>query len=50
MVLNPASLGHVALNIEAKNGVITAAFTAQNEAVRAVIENQMIVPPCMPPP
>ncbi len=43
MVLNPASLGHVALNIEAKNGVITAAFTAQNEAVRAVIENQMMV-------
>ena len=43
MVLNPASLGHVALNIEARNGVITAVFTAQNEAVRAVIENQMIV-------
>ena len=42
MVLNPASLGHVALNIEARNGVITAAFTAQNESVRAIIESQMI--------
>lgn len=41
MELNPASLGKVGLQIEAKNGVITAQFTAQNEAVRAAIESQL---------
>ena len=43
MQLNPASLGHVGLTIEAKNGVITASFTAQNEAVKSAIEGQMMV-------
>ncbi len=43
MMLNPASLGHVALNIELKNGALTATFTAQNEAVKSVIENQMVI-------
>lgn len=43
MMLNPASLGHVALNIELKNGALTATFTAQNEAVRQVIESQMMI-------
>lgn len=41
MELNPASLGRVGLSIEAKNGVITAQFSAQNEAVRAAIEGQI---------
>lgn len=41
MELNPASLGRVALTIEAKNGVVTAAFAAQNEAVKAAIEGQI---------
>jgi len=42
MELNPASLGKVGLAIEAKNGVITASFTAQNEAVKEVIEGQLV--------
>ena len=41
MELNPASLGRVGLTIEAKNGVITAQFAAQNEAVKAAIESQV---------
>ena len=43
MELNPASLGKVALNVESRNGVITAAFTAQNEAVKAAIEGQIAI-------
>ncbi len=42
MQLHPASLGTVNVQIAAKDGVITAQFTAQNETVRAVIESQMI--------
>lgn len=40
--LNPASLGTVNINITAKEGVITAQFLAQNEAVKAVIESQIV--------
>lgn len=40
--LHPASLGTVGVQIAAKEGVITAQFTAQNETVRAVIETQLI--------
>ena len=40
--LHPASLGTVNVQIAAKDGVITAQFTTQNETVRAVIESQMI--------
>ncbi|MBD5505832.1 MAG: hypothetical protein HDR09_19345 [Lachnospiraceae bacterium] len=40
--LHPASLGTVGVQIAAKDGVITAHFTTQNEAVRAVIETQLI--------
>ena len=40
--LNPASLGHVGLTIEAKAGVITASFTAQNEMVKEAIESQIV--------
>lgn len=42
MQLHPASLGTVNVQIAAKDGVITAQFTTQNEAVRAVLETQMI--------
>lgn len=42
MQLNPASLGKVGLQIEQKAGVITAHFTAQNEAVKAAIEGQVV--------
>ena len=40
--LHPASLGTVGVQIAAKDGVITAHFTTQNETVRAVIETQLI--------
>lgn len=42
MRLHPASLGTVNVQIAAKDGVITAQFTTQNEAVRAVLETQLI--------
>jgi flagellar hook-length control protein FliK len=42
MQLHPASLGTVNVQIAAKDGVLTAHFTAQNDAVRAVIETQLI--------
>ncbi len=42
MQLHPASLGTVHVQIAAKDGVITAQFTAQNETVKAVLETQMI--------
>lgn len=43
MELHPASLGTVNLQIASKNGVITAAFTAQNEAVKQALESQVVV-------
>lgn len=42
MQLHPASLGTVHVQIAAKDGVITAQFTAQNETVKTVLETQMI--------
>lgn len=42
MQLHPASLGTVGVQIAAKDGVVTAHFTTQNETVRAVIETQLI--------
>lgn len=42
MQLHPASLGTVNVQIAAKDGALTAHFTAQNETVRAVIETQLI--------
>ena len=42
MQLHPASLGTVNVQIAAKDGAITAHFTTQNEAVRAVIETQLV--------
>ena len=40
--LHPASLGTVRVALAAKDGVITATFTAENEAVRAALETQMV--------
>ena len=42
MQLHPANLGSVHIHLEAKGGVLTAQFTAQNESVKAALESQMI--------
>lgn len=42
MQLHPENLGKVNVHISAREGVITAQFTAQNETVKAVLESQMI--------
>lgn len=43
MQLNPEHLGTVGLNVTAKEGVVTAQFTTQNEAVKAVMEAQVMI-------
>ena len=43
MQLNPEQLGKVALNITAKEGIMTALFTTQTEMAKEAIENQMHV-------
>ena len=40
--LHPASLGTINLTVALKDGSITAQFTAQNEAVKEILENQMV--------
>ncbi|NLL76177.1 MAG: hypothetical protein GX235_02895 [Clostridiales bacterium] len=40
--LHPASLGTVNIHITSKDGVITAQFLTQNEAVKAAIESQLV--------
>lgn len=40
--LHPASLGTLNINITSKDGVITAQFLTQNEAVKAAIESQIV--------
>ncbi len=42
MQLNPASLGNIQISLTNKDGNVSASFVAQNEQVRAAIENQMI--------
>ena len=42
MQLHPANLGSVHIHLEAKEGVLTAQFTAQNESVKNALESQMI--------
>lgn len=42
MQLHPASLGNVHVLLVAKEGNITAQFTAQTEAVKAALESQMV--------
>ena len=41
--LSPESLGKVNLLVESRNGIITAQLTAQNEAVKSIIENQLVL-------
>lgn len=43
MQLNPEHLGKIYLQISSKDGVITAQLSAQNEAVRQAMENQVSV-------
>lgn len=43
MVLHPASLGNVVLNLTSKDGSVSAQFTAQSEAVKAALESQLAV-------
>ena len=40
--LHPASLGTINLTVALKDGSITAQFTAQNEAVKEILESQML--------
>ncbi len=40
--LHPASLGTLNISVAAKNGIVTAQFTAQDEAVRAILEGQIV--------
>ena len=42
MQLHPEELGTLQVTISAKEGVMTAQFTAESEAVKAVLENQII--------
>ena len=42
MSLHPASLGNVRIQIAARDGVVTANFTTQNEQVKAVLEAQIV--------
>jgi len=42
MQLHPESLGTLQVNVAAKDGAVTAQFITQNEAVKAVLESQMI--------
>lgn len=43
MQLHPESLGTLHIQISAREGVMTAHFTASSEAVKTVLENQMVV-------
>ncbi len=42
MRLHPESLGTLHIQISARDGVMTAHFTASSEAVKTVLENQMV--------
>ena len=41
MMLNPANLGSIKLQLESENGVIRGQLTASDEAVRAALESQL---------
>lgn len=41
VMLNPENLGKVHITVVAKQGAVTAQLTAQNEQVKAALENQM---------
>lgn len=40
--LNPENLGKINLNVVTRNGMVTATITAQNEAVKGIIESQLV--------
>lgn len=40
--LNPENLGNVLINVSTKAGVVSATIQVQNEAVKQVMENQMV--------
>lgn len=42
MQLHPASLGNVKIQVAARDGIITANFTTQNEEVKQALETQII--------
>lgn len=42
MQLHPASLGTLQIQVASKGGVLTAQFITENEAVKAVLESQMV--------
>lgn len=42
MQLHPASLGTLHIQIASKGGVMTASFATQSEAVKTILENQMV--------
>ena len=42
MQLHPESLGNLHIKLTAKDGVLTAQFTAQNDIVKNVLESQMV--------
>lgn len=42
MQLNPENLGKIYLEISSKDGVVSAHITAQNEAVKEVLESQLV--------
>lgn len=42
MQLHPASLGNLQVQLTSREGMVTAQFFAQNEAVKAALETQMI--------
>ncbi len=42
MQLHPESLGTVQIHVASKGGMVTAQFIAENEAVKSVLESQMI--------
>lgn len=41
--LHPATLGNVRVQLAVTEGVLTATFTTENEAVRAALESQMLI-------
>lgn len=42
MQLHPESLGNLQLQVKAKEGIITAQFTTENEAVKQILEAQVV--------
>lgn len=42
MQLNPENLGKIYLEVSSKDGVVSAHITAQNEAVKEVLESQLV--------